>query len=194
MIQNIASQTNLLAMNAAIEAAHAGESGKGFAVVADEIRKLAEESNIQGKQIGTVIQESTAIIGRLTQVGIATEKAFTEVTDFISKIAEKEDSIVYLMREQDKNGRQVIENMKKINGVTGEIREGSAEMIAGGAQIEHEMHELAEITRKTTDRINEIASGAVQINTAVQDIRKISQNNKKSIENLAAEVSKFKTN
>lgn len=194
IIQNIASQTNLLAMNAAIEAAHAGESGKGFAVVADEIRKLAEESNMQGKQIGTVIQESTAIIGRLTQVGIATEKAFTEVTDFISKIAEKEDSIVYLMREQDKNGRQVIENMKKINGVTGEIRAGSAEMIEGGAQIAHEMHELAEITRKTTDRINEIASGAIQINTAVQDIRKISQNNKKSIENLAAEVSKFKTN
>ena len=66
-------------------------------------------------------------------------------------------------------------------------------MIEGGAQIEREMQELAEITRKTTDRINEIASGAVQINSAIQDIRVISQESKKSIENLAAEVSKFKT-
>jgi len=192
IIQNIASQTNLLAMNAAIEAAHAGESGKGFAVVAGEIRKLAEESNMQGKQIGVVIKESTEIIKHLTEVGISAEKAFIEVNDFISKIADQEDSIVKLMHEQDENGRKILEAIEKINRVTDEIRAGSIEMLAGGEQIVQEMQKLAEITRETTDRMNEIANGTDQINSAVQDIRVISRKNKSSIDNLAEEVSQFK--
>ena len=192
VIQNIASQTNLLAMNAAIEAAHAGEAGKGFAVVADEIRKLAEESNTQGKQIGVVIKESTEIIGRLTEAGAQAEKTFIDVYESVSKISEKEDLIVQVMYEQETNGKQVLEAIKKINDVTAEVSSGSAEMLEGGNQIAVEMRKLADITRETTDSMSEIASGAEQITNAVEEVNEITQKNKVSIENLANEVGKFK--
>ena len=175
VIQNIASQTNLLAMSAAIEAAHAGEAGKGFAVVADEIRKLAEESNTQGKQIGVVIKESTEIIGRLTEAGAQAEKTFIDVYESVSKISEKEDSIVQVMYEQETNGKQVLEAIKKINEVTAEVSSGSAEMLEGGNQIAVEMRKLADITRETTDSMNEIASGAEQITNAVEEVNEITQ-------------------
>ena len=192
VIQNIASQTNLLAMNAAIEAAHAGEAGKGFAVVADEIRKLAEESNVQGKQIGEVIKESLHIIEEIALAGSGAEKTFDKVYELVTALSEQEIDILASMREQEHANREILEAVKNINTVTTEVQTGSKEMLKGGESVAQEMRKLDDLTCIITESMNEMASGAVQINNAIQEVSEITQKNKRSIGNLVGEVKKFK--
>ena len=192
VIQNIASQTNLLAMNAAIEAAHAGESGKGFAVVADEIRKLAEESNVQGKQIGEVIKESLHIIEQISIAGSGAEKTFDKVYELVNGLTVQEARILSSMKEQENSNREILQAVKNINAATEAVKSGSEDMLKGGERMAGDMHKLDGLTRLISDSMNEMASGAMQIDNAVQEVNEITQKNKNSIEDLTQEVARFK--
>ena len=192
VIQHIASQTNLLAMNAAIEAAHAGEAGKGFAVVADEIRKLAEESSAQGKTITSTLKNLSGEIEMLAASSKTVEDKFNIIFSLSEQVKQMSNRLTEAMQEQAKGSKEVLNAIKDINRVTVEVKDGSDEMLRGGENVAGEMHKLDGLTQVITDSMNEMAAGALQINNAVQEVNEITQKNRQSITVMVEEVGKFK--
>jgi len=125
VMQNIASQTNLLSMNAAIEAAHAGEAGRGFAVVADEIRKLAESSSKQSKTIGGVLKGIKSSIDKITKSTDVVLGKFNAIGDGVKTVAVQENNILYSMEEQGEGSKQILHSVSTVNDVTHQVKEAA---------------------------------------------------------------------
>jgi methyl-accepting chemotaxis protein len=192
VMENIASQTNLLSMNAAIEAAHAGEAGKGFAVVADEIRKLAENSGVQSKTIATVLKKIKDSIDKITKSTDNVLNKFEAIDSGVRIVAEQEENIRNAMEEQSAGSKQILEAISQLNEATQMVKGGSEEMLEGSKQVIQESRNLELATQEITGGMNEMATGADQINTAVSQVNEISGQNKENIDILVKEVSKFK--
>ena len=193
VIQNIANQTNLLAMNAAIEAAHAGKSGKGFAVVAAEIRKLAENSSAQGKKISTTLRNIIDEIELLASSASGAVEKFNYISDYSNEIHYAIESVVKVMDKQEENSSSVRDMIKNVGSITNGVKYNSAEMLASSENILTQATQLDELTRVLRKTMDSIESQVDLINSATQESLEIAAKNKDSIDSLVTEVGKFKT-
>jgi methyl-accepting chemotaxis protein len=192
LMKNIASQTNLLSMNAAIEAAHAGEAGRGFAVVADEIRKLAESAGEQSKTIGTVLKKIKASIDKITASANNVLSKFEAIDSGVKLVSDQETHIRNAMEEQGTGSKLILEVISQLNDITQLVKGESAEMLQGSRKVIQEGKNLELVTHDITDGANEMAIGAEQINVAVTRVNELSGQNQSNINILVEEVSRFK--
>lgn len=191
IIQSIASQTNLLAMNAAIESAHAGEAGRGFAVVADEIRKLAEQSSVQGKNISTNLKELSGAIQLVAGNTREVQHKFDKIYELTKMVKDQETVVMNSMTEQAQGNQQVLDAMHNINDITVSVSEGSVEMLTGGKQVVQEMNALTDVTRKITDRMNEMADSIQSVSVSMQNVTSASEDNQDQIDVLGLQINQF---
>jgi methyl-accepting chemotaxis protein len=191
IIQNIAAQTNLLAMNAAIEAAHAGNAGKGFAVVSDEIRKLAEQSNSQGKSITGQLKELQGAIANVSTGTNQVKEQFDIIFELAETVRNQEQVVMSAMQEQSAGNTQVLDSIQVIKETTGNVQSGSHELTAGGTQIATEMKVLSTVTEEINTAMNSMADGASAIVQSVQNVNTASAANRNNLKRISQEIGKF---
>jgi len=192
MMETIASQTNLLSMNAAIEAAYAGEAGKGFAVVADEIRQLAESSREQSQIVSEVLRKIKNSIDSITWATDNVLNKFESIDKGVRTVVEQDKTIHGAMEEQGHGTRQILQASGQVNDITQQVKGESLEMLEGSREVIHEGRNLEKAMQEIAYGINEMATGADQVNMAVNNVNKLSGKNQDNISVLVQAISQFK--
>jgi len=188
IIAHIASQTNLLAMNAAIEAAHAGEAGRGFAVVADEIRKLAESSTLQSKAIGGDIR-AVDLVASSEVLGKAIDDMDSRIRGTRSVVLQIHDA----MAEQQVGSGQMLEALQSLNALTATVKSGSEEMRHGNATLVDESQNVKNATGQIQAAIEGVSDQTSSLAASASQVSDLVVGSSRTLDDLGTLLRRFRT-
>ena len=191
VIQSIASQTNLLAMNAAIEAAHAGNSGKGFAVVADEVRKLASSSSKSADdikmQIVNIMEKINIGVNSINDA----DKAFKSINNDINKTSELMKTINDIMDKQRIEAHSTLSSTNSVVEAINIIQDLTRRQNASSETMQAIIKDIVESSQNVSNAITENTDNSSNMNIAITNVSHSSEDNKKAVSAMEEAISAF---